>query len=131
MFSPGFEPGTFCVLDRCDNHYTTKTRWCMKDNKRLYFSSFHWIEVIVKTRKESYWLKKQYLKTLIALFFIIHIFLHVYLWYELLLWIHRTSHNIKKYHSKECNEVIWYEIMWRNSQKWYDTIGEKGYNYNI
>ena len=20
---PGFEPGTFCVLDRCDNHYTT------------------------------------------------------------------------------------------------------------
>ena len=25
LFSPGFEPGTFCVLDRCDNHYTTKT----------------------------------------------------------------------------------------------------------
>ena len=25
MFSPGIEPGTFCVLDRCDNHYTTKT----------------------------------------------------------------------------------------------------------
>ena len=21
---PGFEPGTFCVLSRCDNHYTTK-----------------------------------------------------------------------------------------------------------
>ena len=20
---PGFEPGTFCVLGRCDNHYTT------------------------------------------------------------------------------------------------------------
>ena len=27
MFSPGFEPGTFCVLDRCDNRYTTKTHW--------------------------------------------------------------------------------------------------------
>ena len=27
MFSPGIEPGTFCVLDRCDNHYTTKTRY--------------------------------------------------------------------------------------------------------
>ena len=21
---PGFEPGTFCVLSRCDNHYTTE-----------------------------------------------------------------------------------------------------------
>ena len=21
---PGFEPGTFCVLSRCDNHYTTR-----------------------------------------------------------------------------------------------------------
>ena len=27
LFSPGIEPGTFCVLDRCDNHYTTKTCW--------------------------------------------------------------------------------------------------------
>ena len=27
MFSPGIEPGTFCVLDRCDNRYTTKTCW--------------------------------------------------------------------------------------------------------
>ena len=27
MFSPGIEPGTFCVLDRCDNHYTTKTSY--------------------------------------------------------------------------------------------------------
>ena len=27
MFSPGIEPGTFCVLDRCDNRYTTKTHW--------------------------------------------------------------------------------------------------------
>ena len=26
LFSPGIEPGTFCVLDRCDNRYTTKTR---------------------------------------------------------------------------------------------------------
>ena len=25
MFSPGIEPGTFCVLDSCDNRYTTKT----------------------------------------------------------------------------------------------------------
>ena len=25
LFPPGFEPGTFCVLDRCDNHYTTET----------------------------------------------------------------------------------------------------------
>ena len=22
LFSPGIEPGTFCVLDRCDNRYT-------------------------------------------------------------------------------------------------------------
>ena len=22
---PGIEPGTFCVLGRCDNHYTTST----------------------------------------------------------------------------------------------------------
>ena len=27
MFSPGIEPGAFCVLDRCDNRYTTKTHW--------------------------------------------------------------------------------------------------------
>ena len=27
LFSPGIEPGTFCVLDRCDNRYTTKTGW--------------------------------------------------------------------------------------------------------
>ena len=27
LFSPGIEPGTFCVLDRCDNRYTTKTCW--------------------------------------------------------------------------------------------------------
>ena len=25
LFLPGIEPGTFCVLDRCDNRYTTKT----------------------------------------------------------------------------------------------------------
>ena len=24
---PGFEPGTFCVLGRCDNHYTTAPTW--------------------------------------------------------------------------------------------------------
>ena len=35
MFSPGIEPGTFCVLDRCDNHYTTKTRY-LKDSKNLF-----------------------------------------------------------------------------------------------
>ena len=27
MFPPGIEPGTFCVLGRCDNHYTTENRW--------------------------------------------------------------------------------------------------------
>ena len=26
MFPPGIEPGTFCVLGRCDNHYTTETQ---------------------------------------------------------------------------------------------------------
>ena len=26
IISPDFEPGTFCVLDKCDNHYTTKTQ---------------------------------------------------------------------------------------------------------
>ena len=25
MFPPGIEPGTICVLGRCDNHYTTET----------------------------------------------------------------------------------------------------------
>ena len=25
LFLPGFEPGTFRVLDECDNHYTTET----------------------------------------------------------------------------------------------------------
>ena len=25
LFPPGIEQGTFCVLDRCDNRYTTKT----------------------------------------------------------------------------------------------------------
>ena len=25
MCLPGIEPGTFCVLDRCDNHYTIST----------------------------------------------------------------------------------------------------------
>ena len=35
MFSPGIEPGTFCVLDRCDNRYTTKTRWPAEFRKRM------------------------------------------------------------------------------------------------
>ena len=26
--APRIELGTFCVLDRCDNHYTTVTRYC-------------------------------------------------------------------------------------------------------
>jgi hypothetical protein len=26
MFPPGIEPGTICVLGRCDNHYTTETQ---------------------------------------------------------------------------------------------------------
>ena len=25
LFLPGFEPGTFCVLGKRDNHYTTET----------------------------------------------------------------------------------------------------------
>ncbi len=25
LFPPGIEPGTICVLGRCDNHYTTET----------------------------------------------------------------------------------------------------------
>ena len=32
LFLPGIEPGTFCVLDRCDNHYTTKTWWVIQLN---------------------------------------------------------------------------------------------------
>ena len=27
MFPPGIEPGTICVLGRCDNPYTTETRY--------------------------------------------------------------------------------------------------------
>ena len=30
MFPPGIEPGTFCVLDRCDNHYTTETAFKLR-----------------------------------------------------------------------------------------------------
>ena len=26
LFPPGIEPGTICVLGRCDNHYTTETK---------------------------------------------------------------------------------------------------------
>ena len=40
MFSPGIEPGTFCVLDRCDNRYTTKTpcsQW--QDGSKQHISS--------------------------------------------------------------------------------------------
>ena len=33
MFSPGIEPGTFCVLDRCDNRYTTKT--CLRGKEDI------------------------------------------------------------------------------------------------
>jgi hypothetical protein len=37
MFPHGIELGTFCVLDRCDNHYTTETEMfnhnlCLKVN---------------------------------------------------------------------------------------------------
>ena len=40
LFSPGIEPGTFCVLDRCDNRYTTKTacsQW--QDGSKRHISS--------------------------------------------------------------------------------------------
>ena len=40
LFSPGIEPGTFCVLDRCDNRYTTKTacsQW--QDGSKWHISS--------------------------------------------------------------------------------------------
>ena len=37
MFSPGIEPGTFCVLDRCDNHYTTKTWYQNCSKSSIYF----------------------------------------------------------------------------------------------
>ena len=39
MFSPGIEPGTFCVLDRCDNRYTTKTvqNWRQKNFSKSIF----------------------------------------------------------------------------------------------
>ncbi|KRZ68625.1 hypothetical protein T10_2375 [Trichinella papuae] len=30
LSSPGLEPGTFCVLSRCDDHYTTRTFACNK-----------------------------------------------------------------------------------------------------
>ena len=52
LFSPGIEPGTFCVLDRCDNHYTTKTCWTWKqDLKRSCLSC-------VLTTKLIDWLHK-------------------------------------------------------------------------
>ena len=40
MFSPGIEPGTFCVLDRCDNRYTTKTLGSEKHVRSMYFRAF-------------------------------------------------------------------------------------------
>ena len=33
MFSLGIELGTFCVLDRCDDRYTTKTRQTIHPRK--------------------------------------------------------------------------------------------------
>ena len=41
MFSPGIEPGTFCVLDRCDNRYTTKTRWQWREANSILPGQFH------------------------------------------------------------------------------------------
>ena len=35
MFPPGIEPGTICVLGRCDNHYTTETQILLRPN--LYY----------------------------------------------------------------------------------------------
>ena len=32
LFPPGFEPGTFRVLDGCDNHYTTETSFVGLEN---------------------------------------------------------------------------------------------------
>ena len=34
LFSPGIEPGTFCVLDRCDNHY----KWHQKFTLNLFWT---------------------------------------------------------------------------------------------
>ena len=52
MFSPGIEPGTFCMIDRCDNHYTTNTScaygWLKKDNIKF---NFNYASLYAKAQK--------------------------------------------------------------------------------
>ena len=38
-WSPGIEPGTFCVGVRCDNHYTMELgeSWSSKNRDNIYF----------------------------------------------------------------------------------------------
>ena len=48
MFSPGIEPGTFCVLDRCDNRYTTKTHgsWSYKFKGLTIFVHYFQVRIL-------------------------------------------------------------------------------------
>ena len=47
LFSPGIEPGTFCVLDRCDNHYTTKTCWLQMEELWCHtYSEHNYVELV-------------------------------------------------------------------------------------
>ena len=43
MFSPGIELGTFCVLDRCDNRYTTKTDWPEVERRGYMSEQGYWV----------------------------------------------------------------------------------------
>ena len=43
---PGIEPGTFCVLDRCDNHYTTEPTMHMQTRSR---------DTCMKLKNNQFW----------------------------------------------------------------------------
>ena len=53
MFSPGFEPGTFCVWSRRDNHYTTKTQMTLDCSIRINVSLGSWSGIIDKKPLEK------------------------------------------------------------------------------
>ena len=49
MISPGIEPGTFSVLTKCDNRYTTKPAACRRKLlvSRLHIVAFMIVKLII------------------------------------------------------------------------------------
>ena len=50
MFPPGIEPGTLCVWNTCDNHYTTETLiatpFCLINNPNSYLDMLKIIKTL-------------------------------------------------------------------------------------